>query len=315
MGVGEETTTTVANLPIIDLSAPDRESTAATLRQACIDFGFFYIVNHGVDKDLFGRLFEESQKFFTLPLDDKMKIARKGIRGYTPLYHEKLDTATSTKGDSKEFLDIGPLHDEVRDSNQWPSEELLPNWKTTVEAYHDKIMKAGKRLYSLLAVALNLSENYFEDIGALDPPMPFIRLLRYPGDLSYYTNEVLGASAHCDYGMMTLLAIDGVAGLQVCREKDRQPRIWEDVLHIEGALVVNIGDLTERWTNNVFRSTLHRVVPTGQERYSVAFYLDPSHDLMVECLETCCSESNPPRFPPFRYIDYLLERFEGTFEA
>ncbi|XP_021757826.1 2-oxoglutarate-Fe(II) type oxidoreductase-like [Chenopodium quinoa] len=311
----EEESIAIANLPIIDLLSPDLNSTAATLRQACIDFGFFYIVNHGVDKEMFKKLFEESQKFFTLPLEDKMRVARKGICGYTPLYHEKLDTASATKGDSKEFMDIGPFHDKDSDLNQWPSEELLPNWRPTVEAYHDKILTAGKRLYSLLALALNLSENYFEDIGALDPPMPFIRLLRYPGDLSYYTDEVLGASAHCDYGMITLLATDGVPGLQVCREKDRQPRIWEDVRHIEGALVVNIGDLTERWTNNVFRSTLHRVVPTGQERYSVAFYLDPSHDLIVKCLETCCNDSNPPRFPPFRYIDYLLERFKGTFEA
>ncbi|KAL2903010.1 2-oxoglutarate-Fe(II) type oxidoreductase [Bienertia sinuspersici] len=92
---------------------------------------------------------------------------------------------------------------------------------------------AGKSLLSLLALSLNLEDGFFENIGALDPPMPFLRLLHYPGDTSGDNEEVLGASAHSDYGMITLLATDGVPGLQVCRDKDRQPRIWEDIPDIE----------------------------------------------------------------------------------
>ncbi|XP_021767991.1 2-oxoglutarate-Fe(II) type oxidoreductase-like isoform X1 [Chenopodium quinoa] len=294
----------IANLPIIDLSATDRFSTAATLRQACIEVGFFYIVNHGVDKALFERLFDESKKFFSLPEEEKMKLDRKKeLSGYTALYSEKLDTSLNTKGDPKESFYIGPLHDEICNLNQWPSEELLPNWRPTMEAYHRQILSAGNSLLSLLALALNLDEKFFENVGALDPPMPFLRLLHYPeGDPSCHNDEVLGASAHSDYGMITLLATDGVPGLQVCRERDRQPQIWENVPHVEGAIIVNIGDITERWTNGLFRSTLHRVVPKGRERYSAALFLDPPHDFSVECLETCCSESNPPRFPRFATV-------------
>lgn len=310
--MGEESA--IVNLPVIDLAAPDRLVTAATLRQACIEVGFFYIVNHGVDKDLLNRVFEESNKFFSVPLEEKTRLNLKEFRGYTALYSENVDPS-STKGDSKESFYIGPLHNEVCNLNQWPSEELLPSWRPTIEAYHRQILSAGKNLLSLLALALNLNENFFDKVGAVDPLMPFLRLIHYPGDLRCDNEEVLGAGAHSDYGMITLLATDGIPGLQVCREKDRQPRIWEDVPHIEGAIIVNIGDMTERWTNRLFRSTLHRVVPTGQERFSVACFLDPPHNFSVECLDTCCSESNPPRFPGIRYIDYIQESYRNIFEA
>lgn len=70
----------------------------------------------------------------------------------------------------------------------------------------------------------------------------------------------------------------------------------------------------ERWTNCLFRSTLHRVIPVGEERYSVAFFLDPNEDFVVECLQSCCSESSPPRYPPIRSLDYLIERLRLTYE-
>ncbi|QCD81322.1 Isopenicillin N synthase-like [Vigna unguiculata] len=81
----------------------------------------------------------------------------------------------------------------------------------------------------------------------------------------------------------------------ICKDKFREPQVWEDVPHVEGALIVNIGDLMERWTNCLYRSTLHRVMSTGKQRYSVAFFFDPPSDCMVECFESCCSESSPPR--------------------
>ncbi|TXG51180.1 hypothetical protein EZV62_023704 [Acer yangbiense] len=170
-------------------------------------------------------------------------------------------------------------------------------------------LSAGRQLIHLIALALNLDEDFFEKVGALDAPMPFLRLLHYPGKLEPSGEEIYGASAHSDYGMITLLATDGVPGLWVCRDKSQHPRVWEDVPNINGAFIVNIGDMMEMWTNFLFRSTLHRVMPAGQERYSAAFFLDPNYDCVVKCLESCCSESCPPRFPPIRCIDYLNERF------
>ncbi|XP_022718849.1 probable iron/ascorbate oxidoreductase DDB_G0283291 isoform X3 [Durio zibethinus] len=240
------------HLPIIDLSSPDRLSIANSIRQACVEHGFFYLVNHGVEEELLKKVFEQCSKFFSLPIAEKMKFSRKNHRGYTALYAEKLDTSSSAKGDSKESFYIGPLADHL---NQWPLE----------------------------------------------------------GDLESSGEDIYGASAHSDYGMITLLVTDGVPGLQVCREKSKQPQIWEDVPSMSGAFIVNIGDMMERWTNCLFRSTLHRVLPPGQERYSVGFFINPNKDCLVECLESCCSESSPPRFPPIRSLDYLEERVRLTY--
>ncbi|XWS62020.1 hypothetical protein CRYUN_Cryun07bG0175000 [Craigia yunnanensis] len=298
-------------LPIIDLSSPDRLSTANSIRQACIDHGFFYLVNHGVEEELLKKVFEQSSKFFSLPIEDKMKFAKKNHRGYTAPYAEKLDTTSlSTKGDFKESFYIGPLADHL---NQWPLQEDLPSWRSTMETYYKKVLSAGTKLISLIALALKLDEDFFEKVGALNEPLAFTRILHYPGDLESSSEEIYGASAHSDYGMITLLVTDGVPGLQVCREKSKQPQVWEDVPSMSGAFIVNIGDMMERWTNFLFRSTLHRVPPPGQERYSVAFFINPNKDCIVECLESCCSESSPPRFPPIRSLDYLEERLRLTY--
>ncbi|XP_028956826.1 kihadalactone A synthase LFS-like isoform X2 [Malus domestica] len=281
-------TTEAVNLPIIDLSSSDSISSANSIRQACIEYGFFYLVNHGVEEELFAEVFDRSRNFFSLPLEDKLKLTRKHHRGYTPLFMENLDFASSSK-------------------------DILPSWRPAMELYYRKVLSAGKRLISLIALALNLDEDFFEKVGALNKPRGLLRLLHYPGELGSTDEEIYGASAHSDYGMVTLLASNGVPGLQVCRDKSKQPRIWEDVLHIDGAFIVNIGDMMERWTNCLFRSTLHRVMPAGQERYSVAFFMDPNEDCVVECLKSCCSEESPARFPPVRSGDYLEERFRLTY--
>ncbi|CAM8987021.1 hypothetical protein QQ045_006561 [Rhodiola kirilowii] len=305
----------MANLPIIDLSSPDEEYTAKSIRQACMEYGFFYLVNHGVDEELLDRVFMESRKFFSLPLDEKMKLTRKFHRGYTPLYAENLNPSASYRGDSKESFYIGPLKDDSVQCklNQWPSQDVVPSWRCTIETYYTRVLDAGKRLMSIIALALNMDKDFFSKVGAIDEPNAFLRLLHYPGELEASNDEIYGASAHSDYGMITLLATDGVDGLQVCRDKASHPQIWEDVLSLKGAFIVNIGDILERWTNCLFRSTLHRVMPTGHERYSLAFFLDPNPDCMVECLESCCSESSPPKFAPILSKDYLAERLRATY--
>ncbi|XP_038905770.1 2-oxoglutarate-Fe(II) type oxidoreductase-like isoform X2 [Benincasa hispida] len=243
-------------LPIIDLSSQDRSSTALSIRQACLDYGFFYLVNHGVEDALLQRVFEESKKFFSLPIEEKMKLARKEHRGYTALYAEKLDPTASTNiGDAKESYYIGPLAGNAteNDLNQWPSRERLPSWRATMETFYRQALLAGRQVISLIALALNLDENFFEKIGALDNPSAYLRLLHYPGDLRSLDEEILGASAHSDYGMITLLVTNGIPGLQVCKEKSNRPQVWEDVAPIDKAFIVNVGDLMERWTNCLFR--------------------------------------------------------------
>ncbi|XWS38614.1 hypothetical protein CRYUN_Cryun19dG0145800 [Craigia yunnanensis] len=257
-------------LPIIDLSSTDRLSTANSIRQACMDHGFFYLVNHGVEEELRKEVFDLSKKFFLLPLEEKMKLAVKKHRGYTGLYDEKIDSS-SAKADSREGFYIGPPAE--NHLNQWPFEEDLPSWRSTMEAYYKKVMSAGTKLISLIALALYLDEDFFQKLGALNEPLAFMGLFHYPGEVDSSKEEVYGASAHSDFGMITLLLTDGVPGLQVCSEKFKQPRVWEDVPSISGAFIVNIGDMMERCTNCLFRSTMHRVVATGEERYSVKIFL------------------------------------------
>ncbi|KAK8510858.1 hypothetical protein V6N13_097576 [Hibiscus sabdariffa] len=318
-------------LPIVDLSSTDRFSTANSIRQACIDHGFFYLVNHGVDEELVKKVFEQSSNFFSLPIEDKMKLVQRNHRGYVTLYAGKLDfTSSSAKGDSREGFYIGPLADDL---NQWPLEEDLPSWRSTMETYYEKVLSVGAELLSLIALSLRLDADFFEKLGALNDPLANMGLLYYPGGLDCSDEEIYGASAHSDFGMITLLATDGVPGLQICREKTEQPHVWEDVPSMSGAFIVNIGDVMERWTNCLFRSTVHRVLPPGQERYSVtihpfmftsivitcviisqvAFFANPNKDCIIECVESCCSESSPQRFPPIKYIDYMKERMRLSY--
>ncbi|KAM0870137.1 hypothetical protein ACQ4PT_040217 [Festuca glaucescens] len=300
------------DLPVVDLASPDLQSAAEAVRKACVDSGFFYVTNHGIQDELLAAVFGESKKFFELPLEEKMLLHRNSAhRGYTAPYDEKLDASSEFQGDLKESFYIGTVRDVdmQNDPNQWPPEECFPSWKDTMKLFHAAALAASKRIISLIARSLELDAEFFSNIGALDCPSAALRLLHYPVNES--DNGNYGASDHSDYGMITLLATDGTPGLQIRREKDED---WKDVHHSEGALIVNIGDLLERWTNCIFRSTRHRVVSVGKERYSAAYFLDPNPDLVVQCLESCCCEAYPPSFPPIKAGDYLKERLSATYK-
>ncbi|KAK9208595.1 hypothetical protein WN944_000953 [Citrus x changshan-huyou] len=146
----------------------------------------------------------------------------------------------------------------------------------------------------------------------LGEPIATLRLLHYEGQTSDPSKGIYGAGAHSDFGLITLLATDEVLGLQICKDKDAKPQIWEYVPPLKGAFIVNLGDMLERWSNCIFKSTLHRVLGNGRERYSIAYFVEPSHDCVVECLPTCKSEKNPPKFPPVKYGSYLSQRYKDT---
>uniref|UniRef100_A0A0R0FCP5 Fe2OG dioxygenase domain-containing protein n=1 Tax=Glycine max TaxID=3847 RepID=A0A0R0FCP5_SOYBN len=352
------------SLPIIDLSSPHRLSTPNSIRQACVEYGFFYLVNRGVDTEIVSKVFDQSGKFFSLPVQRKLDLARKEYRSYTPLYSETLDPTSLSNGDPKETYYIGPIEDtSIAHLNQWPSEELLPNWRPTMESLYWKLMDlwpvyllrtlflhlfivslcalcgymlkermaepehsyrlmhgCWKKSAALIAMPLNLEEDYFEKIGALNKAAAFLRLLHYPvlsavllvgtgfsNRLSCGSDEqICGASPHSDYGMITLLMTEGVPGLQGLNSEHWRNDGEVNKLFIQVSII-------QRVFSSVFESTLHRVMPTGKERYSVAFFFDPASDCVVECFESCCSESSPPRFPPIRSGDYLNERFRLTY--
>lgn len=311
-------------MEVVDLSQGD-EVAARAIRTACIEAGFFYVVNHGIDEALVERVFAESRHFFGLPLEEKKKVLQdKNNRGYTPSREEILDPENQKHGDTKEGYYIGvevpesdplartPLHG----PNQWPSEELAPSFRPIMEEYFAAARALSLRLVDLLALALGLDRAFFRRPGTFDRPIALLRLLHYEAAPSDPDAGVLGAGAHSDYGMLTLLAVDG-PGLQICRNKDAGAREWEDVGAVAGALVVNLGDMLERWSNGHFRSTLHRVCTPGggsggPGRYSFPFFFEPNFDCVVECLPTCCGPADPPKWPPTTSGQHLLDKYRQT---
>nr|XP_043619179.1 2-oxoglutarate-Fe(II) type oxidoreductase hxnY-like isoform X2 [Erigeron canadensis] len=286
-----------------------------------MDSGFFYVTNHGISQEFMEQVFNQSKKFFDLPLDEKMKLLRnEKHRGYTPVLDELLDPDNQLQGDHKEGFYIGielPEDDpEAQRSfygpNLWPGSDILPGWRQTMEKYHQEAMQVVRKIARLIALALDLDTNYFDQPEMLGKPIAILRLLHYGSQLSDPAKGIYGAGAHSDYGLITLLAIDKVSGLQICKDKDAEPQVWEYVEPLKGAFVVNLGDMLERWSNGIFRSTLHRVLGNGQERYSIPYFVEPSHDCIVECLPTCQSKETPPKFPPIKCEQYLLQRYQDT---
>ncbi|XP_024009702.1 2-oxoglutarate-Fe(II) type oxidoreductase isoform X2 [Eutrema salsugineum] len=307
----------VSSLTCIDLANSDLHQSAVLLKQACLDCGFFYVVNHGLSEELKDEAFEQSKKFFALPLEEKMKVLRnKKNRGYSPVLDQILDPENQVHGDYKEsfFIGIeGPKDDPHGDKpfyspNTWPDPDVLPGWKATMEKYHQEALKVCKVIARILALALDLEADYFDTPEMLGNPIAVMRLLHYEGK-SDPSKGIYACGAHTDYGMMTLLATDGVMGLQ---DKEMKPRKWEYVPSIKGAYIVNLGDLLERWSNGMFKSTLHRVLGNGHDRYSIPFFVEPSHDCIVECLHTCQSKNNPPRYPAIKCSAYLTQRYEES---
>ncbi|GMF31885.1 unnamed protein product [Phytophthora fragariaefolia] len=237
------------------------------------------------------------------------------MRGYTPLHEETLDPAAQTRGDTKEGFYICrhvppgspeaslPLHG----PNVFPDAATFPAFRHTMETYHAAMCELGLAVARLLAEAAG-HKGGFDAPGMFDKPMAALRLLHYAPEKSDVDRGVLGAGAHTDYGLVTLLATDSSPGLQI-----RLDGQWVDVPPRPEAFVVNIGDMAERFTNGRFKATLHRVVNvSGGERYSVPFFFEPNFTCRVECFPSCVSEDNPPKYPPTTSGQHLLDMYRQT---
>jgi isopenicillin N synthase-like dioxygenase len=188
----------------------------------------------------------------------------------------------------------------------WPA---LPHWRETVLAYYNACWALGRRIHHGFALDLGIAEDFFED--KLDAPLATLRMLHYPARPKGQERAPdSGAGMHTDYGNLTILATDGVAGLQVRARSGA----WLDAPHIPGAFVCNIGDCLMRWTNDVYISTPHRVAIPTQDRYSVAFFLDPNPDARVEVLQSCIAPGAASRYLPTSGADYLRERLTATYD-
>lgn len=303
-----------ALIPLVDVSA-DEAVAAARVHKACTESGFFYATGHGIPEELLSEVFRQFKAAFALPQEEKDRLlADENNRGYTPFAEETLDPEHQTRGDTKEGFYFGrdipsndpeaslPLHG----PNQWPSEELLPGFRATITAYFEALTALAHKLLRLLALSLQLPGDYFDPMFV--KPMVALRPLHYSAEVSAPTEGVFGCGAHSDYGMLTILATDGVPGLQAHLQGS-----WVDVAPVPGAFIINLGDMLERWTNGLFKSTLHRVVNTvGKERYSCAFFFEPNFNTRVEVLPCCVSEHRPAAYPPTTAGEHLLGKYAQT---
>ena len=305
----------MAALPVIDISALSsndaalRRGVGEALGQAAREVGFFYVVGHGLDDPDLAAAFAASRRFFAQSAVEKLALSIKRSDndvGYIGLGDEQLDP--ESPADHKEAFNIGlelpPDHPDIlarvpfRGPNFWPE---LDGWRGVMLALYDRLWSAGRLIHRGFCLDLGLDEAFFED--KLDAPIGILRLLHYP-PRGPGARARLGAGAHCDYGNLTLLATDGVAGLQV------RPRggDWIDAPTIPGALICNIGDCLMRWTGDVYVSTPHRVVRPASDRYSIAFFLDPNPEARVETLP-----GGPAFYPPTTGAAYLKEKLDHTY--
>ena len=281
-------------LPIIDIgpltsAEPGRDQVAEQIGLACRQAGFFYIVGHGVDEQLQLRLEECSRQFFAQELEAKLEIGMakggKAWRGYFPVGRE----LTSGRPDMKEGVYFGrelstnhplvkagtPMHG----PNLFP--ENIPMFRETVLDYMEAMTRLGQVLMGGIALSLGLSESYFADRYTSDPLILF-RIFNYPADPSQPDQqESWGVGEHTDYGVLTILRQDGSGGLQV---KTRSG--WIDAPPVPGSFVCNIGDMLDRMTGGLYRSTPHRVKNSARrDRLSFPFFFDPNFYAEVRPIE------------------------------
>jgi isopenicillin N synthase-like dioxygenase len=314
-----------AILPVIDISGlsstslADRQAVGAELRRACLDKGFFYIKNHGVSEELVRAVFAEAAAFFALPPEQKDEINKarsKANRGYEPLQGQTLEPGAPP--DLKEGYYIGPEHtpDDPRviagmfnhGANQWPAQR--PNFRPVMERYRDIMFELSATLMRGMALSLDLPENYFA--GYDEDAMATVRLLHYPPQPAQGDPAQKGAGAHTDFGGLTVLRQGDVAGLQVW---DQSSEAWIHADPLPDTYVVNLGDMISRWTNDRYRSTVHRVVNTsGKERYSVPFFYTGNYAYRVECIPTCLAPGEQPKYPPVTVEQHMREMYKRTYK-
>jgi len=301
-------------LPLIDLRAPP-DDVARAVGDACRAHGFFYVVGHGIDPALGPHLEELSHHFFALPEETKQRFAMplggRAWRGWFPLGGE----LTSGRPDWKEGLylgtDLGEDHPRVsagmplHGRNLLPGDPVLPGFRQTIDAWIAAVTALGHRVMAAVARSLVLPEDYFAHRYTADPLILF-RIFLYPSRPVPEGLDVRdGVGEHTDYGLLTLLRQDSVGGLQV-----RTDAGWIEAPPIEDSFVCNIGDMLDRMTGGLYRSTPHRVRlnTSGRDRLSFPLFFDPDMEARIEPIRSAATDDHATRWD-----GASVHAFEGTY--
>ncbi|GAB2179909.1 2-oxoglutarate and iron-dependent oxygenase domain-containing protein [Denitratisoma sp. agr-D3] len=311
-------------IPLIDLGPSfsgdieARRAVARQIRTASLDTGFFYVTGHGIPETLIQDQFLWSRRFFDQSLAEKMACDLYNSHsrsGYEPMAGQSLDA--DSPPDLKESYYCG---EELPDNhplaqagvrgfghNQWPA--ALPGFRTQMLAYHRALKGLGLHLMRLLALSLDLPEHHFDD--SFSEPMANLRLIKYPPHPDSAAFNQIGAGAHTDWGGLTLLLQDDAGGLEV----QDVTGAWLAAPPIPGSYVINLGDLIQKWTNDIYRSNFHRVrnSVSGGERYSVPFFYSPNPSARIECLPGCSDADRPVLHAPCTCQEHMDARWLETY--
>ncbi len=319
------------DVPVIDIASfasgsPDeRRAVADAVDRAATDVGFLQVVGHGVPDAAIDALATAIDAFFGQPLDAKLRFRPASVdanRGYSPPRAERLSYSlgVTSAADLFEAFNVGTpasrfphlaLPAGPYAENVWPDD----GFRRAVEGWFDEAASLARRLTSIFAVALGLPDHFFA--GYEDHSIDVLRLNHYalPDGPVRLEAEQLGMGAHTDYGIVTVLWADRVSpGLQIL---DRDGA-WHDVVPAPGALLVNLGDLLARWTNDRWISTMHRVLPPIDRdgrvvrRRSAAFFHDGNADAIVTCLPGCAATPADVLYPPIRIDDHIAAKLAGS---
>jgi len=304
-------------IPVVDLSdftggdPKLKESFVQKLGKAYEDVGFVAVKNHGIPADLIADLYQYVQQFFSLPSDRKRNYEipeLAGQRGYTSFGKEH--AKGSEAPDLKEFFQYGqtvpanhPLKPEYPDNVSVPEVEGFN--ETLFKAYR-AFEKSGKSLLQAIALYLGLDENYFDDF--VEEGNSIVRAIHYP-QITVEPKSAIRAEQHEDINLITLLVGASAGGLEILTKQNE----WVGVTSLPDQIVVNVGDMLQRLTNNKLKSTTHRVVNPPRElwhtsRFSIPFFLHPKSAMDLSALEGCVDENHPKNYENITAGEYLDER-------
>ncbi len=305
------------SIPVVDLalftngSDDERIKFVHDLGTAFTEIGFVGVTNHGISDEIIAKLYEETKRFFALDLATKKKFEIEGLagqRGYTSFGKEK--AKQSTVADLKEFYQFGQTVEDGDDiKKEYPDnvvgEEIKKLNQSFFSAYR-AFEKSGNYLLNAIALYVGLDEKYFEP--HVHNGNSILRAIHYPPILNE-PQSAIRAEQHEDINLITLLVGASADGLEVLNQKNE----WVAVKSSPNQIVVNVGDMLQRLTNNRLRSTTHRVVNPPRDlwhtsRFSMPFFLHPRSEMKLDCLASCIAAENPIHYSPITAGEYLDER-------
>ena len=304
-------------IPSVDLqdfvsdNAERKEKFIKEIGSAFENIGFVALSGHFLSDDLVKNLYDEIKKFFDLPQDVKDTYEIEGIggqRGYTSFGKEH--AKGKKEGDLKEFWHFGQyVQDDAKLEAEYPDNvqvKELPTFNTVGKETYQMLEKTAKYVLRALAIHLNLEETYFDDY--IKNGNSILRPIHYPPITSEPKNAVR-AAAHGDINLITLLMGAHGRGLQVKNHEG----VWVDAIARPDQLMINVGDMLSRLTNNKLKSTIHQVVNPpkelwGTSRYSIPFFMHPVGDMPLNCLENCVDDAHPKQFEDITAGEFLHER-------